>query len=168
MSTPDEGPIAEQVLRLRDRLVERGVPSVSPGRAALSDSDALVQRLRPFVRVMLLVMTADGEVHDSERDAVRGAVRTLTDGHASSAVIDRLLSELEVDVRALGRQRCLEQSAAQLCGSRDDAELALVLTAAVAAADGDGAVSEWPLVVELAELLGIAGERRSELVGALG
>jgi tellurite resistance protein len=159
--------IGARVLKLRDRLIQRGRPSVFPGAAPQSDSDALERRVFPFAQVMLLVMTADSEITERERSVVRGAVRSLTDGRVGTAVIDRMLGQLEAAVHDHGRAACLEQVASHLSANADDSELAFALGVAVAFADDEVHPAERATLSELSELLGIPAQRARELLGSV-
>ena len=158
--------IGARVLKLRDRLIQRGHPSIFPGAPRPPDSDALERRVFPFAQVMLLVMTADSEITERERSVVRGAVRSLTDGRVSTAVVDRMLGQLETAVHDEGRSACLEQVASHLSANRDDSELAFALGAAVALADDGLHPEERATLSELSELLGIPAQRARELLGS--
>jgi tellurite resistance protein len=115
---------------------------------------------------MLLVMTADTEITERERSVVRGAIRSLTDGRVGTALVDRMLGQLEAAVHDQGRAACLEQVAAQLSVNADDSELAFALGAAVAFADDEVHPSERATLSELSELLGIPARRARELLGS--
>jgi uncharacterized tellurite resistance protein B-like protein len=159
--------IDPKVLKLRDRLIQRGAPAVSGPAASPSNCTALLERVRPFAQVMLIVMTAASEIDDSARSAIRGALRFLTDFRLDDAAIERLLEQSEAGLAARGGERYLEYAADHLSANRDDSELALALSAAVAAADDQLRTAESQVLRRLRELLGISEKRFSELLGSL-
>src|SRR4051794_38965929 len=59
MEKPLPVSIEVRVKKLRERLIERGAPSIAPGRPIAPDLEALVTRVRPFAQVMLIVITRD-------------------------------------------------------------------------------------------------------------
>src|SRR5262245_40205156 len=134
MTAPDAARIDARMRRLRDRLLSRGAPSLVPGREVTED-DALTERVRPFAELMYLVMTAGADPGDAERAALRGALRILTDGRVNAGWVEALTDELEAARKAEGRDARIGRAAARLVGSREDSELALALSFAVAAAD---------------------------------
>jgi uncharacterized tellurite resistance protein B-like protein len=131
-------------------------------------SDANLLRARPFGVVMYLVMVASADSHESEVAALRGALRTLTGGRMSGASVDAFIAELDERVRGEGLASCMERAASALVGSAEDAELALSLAAAMAAADGEVDEAEHAAVLEFADLLGIGAKRRAALLGSHG
>lgn len=154
---------------LVDRLLQRG-RKASLG-IDLSDARpeklASQERVLPFAEAMYLVMTADHQIAEDEKHALRGALRSLTDGQVRTADIEAMLAKFEVSKREQGYDACLDRVAMALVGDRDDRELALVLAAAMAIADGEYQEAERTAVLDLAERLGIPQKRRDELLGAL-
>ena len=65
----------------------------------------------------------------------------------------------------MGREACLERAAAFLVGNVEDAELALALAGAMAAADGELAEAERAALASASEVLGIGAKRRTALIG---
>src|SRR6516164_7293163 len=102
------------IRRLRDALLKSGrrpgaVMSSAYETLAraglLSDEErAAVTRIDPMVETMFLMMSADGRITASERDALRGAVRGLTDSLLQDGTIDVMIEEYERLVAAEGRE----------------------------------------------------------------
>jgi tellurite resistance protein len=165
------------IRRLRDALLKSGrrrESVLSPAyetlaRAGLlsSDEQRALARVDPVAETMFLMMSADGNVSDVERDAVRGAIRGLSDNLLHDGTIQVMLETYENAVGAEGREARLRHVAAQLKGSPSDAEGAFALAAAVALADDQVADEERRLVTQLAEWFGISNERSSALLDQL-
>jgi tellurite resistance protein len=150
-----------RIEQLRDRLLERGPVSVIP--AAFSKADlsvaAAYDRIQPFAEAMFLVMSADAEIKDSERDVLRGALRTLSEGGLGTAATDAMLIDLEERLARDGIDVRLDNVAAHLWPDPTDRELALALAAATAKADGTIDPAERSAILELASRLGVSEAR---------
>jgi tellurite resistance protein len=110
------------------------------------------------------MMSADGSASSVEREVLRGAVRALTDGQLSGAVIDAMLARFDQALARDGQAARLAHVAAQLSGDRADAETAFSLAAALALADAGANPRELELLEELGEQLGLSRERRQALI----
>jgi uncharacterized membrane protein YebE (DUF533 family) len=157
----------KRIERLRDKLVDRGMAShrpppmnVQPGPEAL----AVLQRVRPFAEAMYLVLAADDEIDGRERDVLRGALRTLTDGLISTTSMEGLLTEFARARTRDGLELRLDDVASALYGDPHDAELVLGLMAAAAEADGRLGSAEQAIIMALGERLGIADAHLYELL----
>lgn len=158
--------------RIRDHFREVGQPaSVMFTRPQPSDDpfagdpDAK-RRFEALFEAMFLMIAVDGEFSDSEREVLRGAVRGLTDNAVRSSHIDRLFDEC--------KSRYAEGTTARLAAiaptlQEDPAlvEAAFSLAAAVAFADSEIRDEENDLINEMAEALGIDGDRADELLNLL-
>ena len=157
------------VRRLRDLLLESGPVSTQRSRPPVSvrnpERDAVVERVEALVETMFLMMKADNEQSEDELEALRGAIRNLTDRAVPTRVINRMLGEFETRLTAEGRESRLQQVAAQLSGERRDAETAFSLAAAIALADDHGAPEAIALLEELGDWRGISAKHRTELLG---
>jgi tellurite resistance protein len=156
--------------RLRDRLRERGAPAshALPFPASLLPEEleraVSFAEYGPLCEAMYLMMSADQAISADERNVLRGALRELSDGSVRSSHIDAMLEQAEKDVAREGRVRRLEVVAASL---RDDvcrAEVAFVLAAAIAFADGAVADEENEMLSDLAERMGIDESKASSLL----
>ncbi len=158
--------------RIRDHFREVGQPaSVAFTRAAVADDpfagdpDAS-RRFGALFEAMFLMISADGNVSDDEREVLRGAVRGLTDGAVRTAHIDKLMEECKaragegVPARLAALAPVLQEDPALV-------EAAFSLAAAVAFADSDITDEENELINDLAEALGIEGDRADELLTLL-
>lgn len=158
---------SKRIERLRDRLLSRGPPSLSerpPGSGATPESRAAYQRIRPLAEAMYLVMSVDRRVSDVERRALRGAIRTLTDDELGTQAMEAMIAEFEAALGRDGLELRLDAVASALYGDREDRELAIALSAAVAVADADLDPAEQHTIEALAERLGIAGARLETLL----
>jgi len=150
-----------RIEQLRDRLLERGPVSVIPGAFSRADAPAAAayDRIQPFAEAMFLVMSADAEIKDQERDVLRGALRTLSEGGLGTAATDAMLTDLEGLLARDGIDVRLDTVAAHLWPDPVDRELALALAAATAKADGRIDPAERSAILELAARLGVPSAR---------
>ena len=167
-----------RIERLRDRLLGQGSPTIappppSPGSAAprnppasnRPEDQAIYDRLRPFAEAVYLVVSADRQVSERERDALRGALRILTEGALSSAAMDAMIDEFDRAFARDGYEQRLDTVAAELYGDVADHELALALAAAAAAADGQLDAAERATLDALADRLGVSPEQLADAAG---
>jgi tellurite resistance protein len=156
---------SKRIERLRDRLLSRG-PAISerPAAPIKPESRAAYQRIRPLAEAMYLVMAADRHVNERERDALRGAIRTLTDGGLGTLAMENMIMEFEQALARDGLDVRLDALASFLYGDRDDMELAVALAAAVALADEGLDPEEQRTIEALAERLGISGARLEQML----
>jgi tellurite resistance protein len=165
------------VLRMRDTLLQSGRrPStvVSTAFETLARQGLLGQeeataltRIEPLAEVMFLMMSADDQVTDHERDVVRGAVRGMSDGLIRSGTIKVMLENFEVRLREHGRDERLREIADELQDEPREAEGAFALAAAVALADDEVADAENAFINQLAEWFGIGNARAMEILDEL-
>ena len=160
---------SKRIERLRDKLLARGQPTLAPPalappQAATPEQWALAERVRPFAEVMYLVLAADEDISERERDVLRGALRSLTEGALSSSALDEMLHEFEDNRAREGLELRLDYLASMLYLDRSDARLALGLATAAADADSGVGPQERAVITSLAERLGI---RHSELAEML-
>jgi tellurite resistance protein len=164
------------IRRLRDALLLSGrrVDVLSPAfetlaRAGLlSDEEkAALARVDPMVETMFLMMAADGKVTESERDAVRGAVRGLTGDLIHEGAIKVMLETYERTLLDEGREARLKRVGQSLSAHPRDAEGAFALAAAVALADDEVDDEERELVKKLALWFGITDARAHVLLNQI-
>jgi tellurite resistance protein len=158
----------QRVDRLRDKLLKRGMASHRPPPMKAEpkpEALAMTERVRPFAEAMYLVLAADGAIGERERDILRGALRSLTDGMLSSASMEAMLSEFERGRALQGVESRLDTVAAALYDDRSDAQLALGLMAAASEADGRRDSAEQAIILALGERLGIGEPDLRELLG---
>jgi len=154
--------------RLRDQLRERGQrPSivlqgvVSP---EMAEGLTIVAEYGALTEAMYLMMSADGEVSNDEREVLRGALRALSSDTIRSVHIESLLDSAAQKVVEHGREARMEEVIAQLKDDPARAEVAFVLASAIAFADNAIADAENDTLNELAEGLGIDDARATELL----
>lgn len=167
---------SDVIRRLRDRLVGHGRPSILPGgdgsddgptgpdRGA-HDQGASRERVAPLAELLFLAMHADGQATDSEQLAVRGAVRTLTDGLVPGRVSDTMVDAFEEQLARDGYEARLHTVTQRIAADRDDAELGVLLFAAVALSDGVVDAAEREAFERVAEELGVSPPRLAQLLG---
>lgn len=165
------------IRRLRDALLQSGRrPSavVSPAYAALARAGLLTEqeqivldRVDPVAETLYLVMAADGKIEPAERDAVRGAVRGLTDSILHDGTIDVMMEHYEKALASEGREARLQSVAERLKGHPSEAEAAFSMAAAVALADDEVSDEERQLVSQLAVWFGITLERAGAMLNQL-
>jgi tellurite resistance protein len=165
------------ILRLRDAMLESGRrPSVvvSPAYETLAragllsmEESAALSRVEPLAETMFLMVAADGSIANQERDALRGAVRGLSDNLLRTGTINVMLENFEKRLQDHGRDERLREIAEELAELPSDAESAFTLAAAVALADDEVHDEEQAFINQLAEWLGISAERAGELLDQL-
>lgn len=165
------------IRRLRDALLQSGRrPSMvlSPAYETLTREGLLspeemnaLNRVDPLAETMFLMMAADGKLEDSERDAVRGAVRGLSDNILRSGTINVMLENYQKRLSEQGRDERLREIADEIAEEPSEAEGAFALAAAVALADDEIADEENAFINQLAEWFGIPQERAAEILDQL-
>jgi hypothetical protein len=158
-----------QIERLRTTLLRRGMivsrppPPASP-RPWKPEQLELARRVRPFAEAMYLVIGAGADIGERERDVLRGALRTLTDGVLSSSVLEKMLEEFETARAGEGTEARLDAVASALYWDATDAELAVKLAIAGAEVDGRLDAREQSVVHALATRVGISDKHLEELL----
>lgn len=165
------------ITRLRDALLQSGRrPSmlVSSAYETLTregllslEEIAALNRVDPLAETMFLMMAADGTLAESERDAVRGAIRGLTDNVLRSGTIKVMLEKYQERLEQEGREERLRQIAEEIAGEPQEAEGAFALAAAVALADDDVTEEENAFINQLAEWFGISEARATQILDQL-
>ena len=163
--------------RLRDALLQSGRrPSVVLSSAyetltregLLSPEEAgALNRVEPLAEAMFLMMSADGEVAEVERDAVRGAIRGLTDNLLRTGTINVMLESYAKRLSEQGRDARLQEIASDIAEETSEAEGAFALSAAIALADDRISDEENEFINQLAEWFGISPARTSEILDQL-
>jgi len=165
------------IRRLRDALLQSGRrPSavLTPAYETLTRQGLLspeemgaLTRVDPLAETMFLMMAADGKVADAERDAIRGAIRGLTDNLLRSGTINVMLEIYGKRLKEQGRNARLQEIADEIAEEPCEAESAFALAAAVALADDEIATEENDFINQLAEWFGIPEERAAEILDQL-
>lgn len=165
------------IRRLRDALLKSGrrqAEVVSSAYQTLAragiltdDEREAVARVSPVAETMFLMMSADGKITVSERDAMRGAIRGLTGDVLQDGTIEVLIESYQRTVQAEGREARLRAIADALADHPADAEGAFALAAAVALADDDVAAEERELVNQMGIWFGISPDRASSILDEL-
>jgi tellurite resistance protein len=165
------------ITRLRDALLQSGRrPSIvmSPAYETLARSGLLspeetaaIERIDPLAETMYLMMTADGNISDVEKDALRGAVRGLADNLIRTGSINVMLETFAGKLKEHGRELRLQEIADALSENPQEAEAAFSLAAAIALADDTVHESENEFINQLAEWFGISAKRADEILDEL-
>lgn len=162
-----------QIERLRTTLLRRGMltsrpPPPAAARPWKPEQLELARRVRPFAEAMYLVIGANADIEERERDVLRGALRTLTDNLLSSTVLETMLGEFEAARAEEGTEARLDAVASALYWDATDAELAIKLAIAGAEVDGQLDAREQSVVHALATRLGISDKHLEELLDGEG
>jgi tellurite resistance protein len=128
---------------------------------------AAVERIDPIAETMYLMMTADGSVEKAEQEALRGAIRGLTNNLIRSGTINVMLQSFETRLKASDRDARLQEIADALSETPHEAESAFTLAAAIALADDNVHEGENELINQLAEWLAIPASRSEEILDEL-
>lgn len=158
--------------RIRDHFREVGQPASvmftrpKPDDDPFSGDPDAKRRFEALFEAMFLMIAVDGDFAESEREVLRGAVRGLTDNAVRTAHIDKLFEQCR-DSWKEGLQVRLAAIAPILKEDPALVEAAFSLAAAVAFADSDIKDEENTLINDMAEALGIEGERADELLNLL-
>ena len=163
--------------RLRDALLQSGR---RPSMVASSAYETLtreglltpeevgaISRVEPLAETMFLMMAADGTLAEVERDAVRGAIRGLTDNLLRTGTINVMLEGYAQRLNASGRDARLHEIADEIAENPQEAEGAFALAAAIALADDDVSEEENAFINQLAEWFGISAQRSAEILDQL-
>ncbi|MBW2522894.1 MAG: TerB family tellurite resistance protein [Deltaproteobacteria bacterium] len=158
--------------RLRDRLQERGQrPSiVLPGTKLPESTLELLHVTAEYgalCEAMYLMMAADGRVLTVEREVLKGALRELSDDTVRGVHIEAMIDAASKRLVTDGREARMQAVVESLQQDPVRAEVAIVLAAAIAFADGDFAPEENDILQQLAQGLGLSPERVNELLGEL-
>jgi len=152
--------------RLSQRLLARGASSVVPRPMTDGIEElAAMERTRPFAEAMFLVMAADGVIAETEREVLRGAIRTLSGGLLGTTAVEAMVQEFERRLEQSGVDTRLDVVASELYAEREDRELALALVGAMAAADRGVNEPERQVMRELAERLGASKAEVRQMLG---
>jgi tellurite resistance protein len=158
--------------RIRDHFRDVGQPASVAFTRPLEQDDPFAgdpdakRRFDALFEAMFLMISADGEVADEEREVLRGAVRGLTDSAVRTAHIDRLFDDCKAHAKQ-GAEARLNAIAPILKEDPALVEAAFSLAAAVAFADSDIKDEENELINTMAEALGIDDDRAEELLNLL-
>jgi tellurite resistance protein len=165
------------ITRLRDAMLESGRrPStvVSSAYETLTRNQLLspeemhaLTRVEPLAEIMYLMMAADGRLDEDERDAVRGAIRGLSNNLLRTGTINVMFESFAARLAEHGRDQRVHEIAEELAEHVSDAESAFVLAAAIALADDEVAEAENAFINQLGEWLSISAKRASELLDQL-
>lgn len=154
--------------KLRDLLRTQGqrpsvvlAPGTSPDELEFA---TCVSEFGPLCEAMYLMMSADGQISADEREVLKGALRSLSEGNIRSVHIESMLDQAASQAAAHGRDKRLEEVSVGLADDPARAEVAFVLAAAIAFADSAIADEENDTLNRFAELLHIDEARANTLL----
>lgn len=155
--------------RLRDRLQARGQkPSIAAPDPSMdpeaTERVAVMAEYGPLCEAMFLMMSADGNVGQEEREVLKGALRNLSADAIRGVHIDAMLDAAEKSIAEQGRTERMNEVVAALKSDVARAEVAFVLASAIAFADNAIADEENETLNTFAEGLGIEEERANTLL----
>jgi tellurite resistance protein len=163
--------------RLRDALLQSGRRPTLVSSSAyetltreglLSPEEVLsIHRVEPLAETMYLMMAADGTLAETERDAVRGAIRGLTDNLLRTGTINVMLESYAKRLSASGRDARLREIADEIAEDPNEAEGAFALAAAIALADDEVTDEENAFINQLADWFGITEVRAAAILDQL-
>jgi tellurite resistance protein len=163
--------------RLRDALLQSGRRPTLVSSSAyetltreglLSPEEVLsIHRVEPLAETMYLMMAADGTLAETERDAVRGAIRGLTDNLLRTGTINVMLESYAKRLSASGRDARLREIADEIAEDPNEAEGAFALAAAIALADDEVTDEENAFINQLADWFGITEARAAAILDQL-
>ena len=157
---------------LREALRERGArPSIvvppTSNAQDLMDALRLVEEWGAFVEAMYLMMAADRRVMNVEREVLRGALLLLSEERVRTRHMEAMLDAAMRKVMVEGPEKRLAAVVEALRGDPARAESAVVVAAAIAAADLRVVPEEHAFLAELARGLGIDEARAEALLGEM-
>lgn len=163
--------------RLRDALLQSGRRPTMVSSSAYEtltreglltpEEVGAINRIGPLAETMFLMMAADGTLAEPEKDAMRGAIRGLTDNLLRSGTINVMLETYEQRLAESGRDARLHELAEELAEDPIEAEGAFAMAAAIALADDEVSDEENAFINQLAEWFGISSERVVEILDQL-
>ncbi|MEM6581196.1 MAG: TerB family tellurite resistance protein [Pseudomonadota bacterium] len=155
------------IQRLRNALLDEG-RAPDDDDVEVHDTEeqhrAFLEKFTPFAQTMFLVAMADGDEDPAEIDALRGAMRILTENRIPDTELLDILDNCRESVRQSSIEACLYGIGTQLCADRLDRETAFTLAAAVALADGKVTMSESDILQFVAENYGISSRVATRLL----
>jgi hypothetical protein len=157
---------------LREALRQRGarpsivVPSMNNPQE-LIEALRLVEEWGAFVEAMYLMMAADRRVLNVEREVLRGALLMLSDERVRTRHMEAMLDAAMRKMMVEGPEKRLDAVIAALQGNPARAESAVVVAAAVAAADLRVVPEEHAFLAALARGLGIDAGRAEAILGEM-
>lgn len=158
--------------RIRDHLLELGAPPSTHFLTAGQSDDPFggdpesERRFEALFEAMFLMVVADGNVADEEREVLRGATRTLTDNAIRTAHVEKLFEACKARVKE-GVDARIDAIAEVLTEDAALSESAFSLAAAIAFADSEIQDQENELINQLADSLDIDPDRADELLNQL-
>ena len=153
---------------LRDQLRKRGQrPSIAAGpktSADLIEAMQIVEEYGPLCEAMYLMMAADHRVVNAEREVLKGALDVLSGGRIRTMHMEAMLDAAARRCASEGTDVRLKRVIEQLADDTARAEVAVVLAAAIAAADARIVPEESAVLDAMFKGLGIDLKRANELL----
>ena len=163
----------ERLEELRDQLRARGQrPSMLMSASARTSQDLLeaaqmVEEWGAFCEAMYLMMAADRRVLNVEREVLRGALSVLSGDRVRSRHMESMLDSAARKIAEEGADKRLAHVIEVLREDPARAETAVVLAAAIAAADDRVVPEEHAMLEALFDGLGIEEARANQILDDL-
>ncbi len=155
-----------EALRVRGARPSMVVPA-TPNAQELVEALRLVEEWGAFVEAMYLMMAADRRVKNVEREVLRGALLLLSEERVRTRHMEAMLDAAMRKMMVEGPEKRLAAVIEALQGNPAKAESAVVVAAAIAAADLRVVPEEHAFLAELARGLGIDEARAEKLLGEM-
>ncbi len=151
---------------LRDALKARGQRQsiVMGGSVELIEAMEFLGEWGPFVEAMYLMMVADRRVMNVERQVLRGALAVLSDEKVRTRHMEAMLDAASRNIVAEGVERRLTKTLQALRQHPTKAESAVLVAAAIAAADDRVVPEELELLKRMVKDLDIDETRAKEIL----
>ncbi len=151
---------------LRDALKARGQRQsiVMGGSVELIEAMQFLGEWAPFVEAMYVMMLADRRVTNVERQVLRGALAILSDEQVRTRHMEAMLEVAAKNVAVEGAERRLDYALKALKQHPTKAESAVLVAAAIAAADDRVVPEELELLERMMRELAIDPARAKEIM----
>jgi tellurite resistance protein len=156
-----------EALRARGQRPSMLMPATTPTSQDLIDAMHLVEEWGAFCEAMYLMMAADRRVMNVEREVLRGALAVLSGERVRTRHMEAMLDAAMRKVASEGTEKRLQKVIEALREHPARAQSAVVVAAAIAAADNRVVPEEHELLTRLFKELDIDEARATEILADL-
>jgi tellurite resistance protein len=151
---------------LRDALKARGQRQsiIMGGSIELIEAMEFLGEWGAFVEAMYIMMVADKRVMNVERQVLRGALAILSDEKVRTRHMEAMLDAAAKNVALEGAEKRLEKVLRTLAQHPTKAESAVLVAAAIAAADNKVVPEEFALLQRMIKDVGLAEAPAKEIL----
>jgi tellurite resistance protein len=151
---------------LRDALKARGQRQsiIMGGSIELIEAMEFLGEWGAFVEAMYIMMVADRRVMNVERQVLRGALAILSDEKVRTRHMEAMLDAAAKNVALEGAEKRLEKVLRTLAQHPTKAESAVLVAAAIAAADNKVVPEEFALLQKMIKDVGLADGPAKEIL----